>query len=465
VSDATLISGSIGSLAPRIRKKEISPVELTTAVLERIAAIDANVKAFITVMADEARAAAKAAEAAITRGKYLGPLHGIPVAVKDLYYTRGVKTTAGSKILADFVPDHDAAAVERLKQAGAIIIGKANTHEFAMSTWTPPTRNPWDLERIPGGSSGGSGAALAADECIAATGTDTGGSIRIPAAFCGVVGLKPTFGRVSRHGVVPLAWTADHAGPMTKTVEDAAIMLSVMAGYDPRDPATVDIPVPSYARALTGSIKGLRVGVPTEYFFSALDKEVEATVRTAIATLERLGASIEDIPLPHIGSIPIVHACIVLTEAATYHEQWLRTRADDYAPDVRFSLEWGKLFMGIDYVQAQRVRELIRQDFAAALSKVDLIAAPTVPMAASKVGEDPVTIGTTKELVISATIRLNRPSNHTGLPAISVPCGFTASGLPIGLQLIGRAFDEATVLRAAHVYERHTPWHTRRPAI
>jgi aspartyl-tRNA(Asn)/glutamyl-tRNA(Gln) amidotransferase subunit A len=465
VSDATLFSGTIGSLAPRIRKKEISPVELTTAVLERIAAIDAKVKAFITVMADEARAAAKAAEAAITRGRYLGPLHGIPVAVKDLYYTRGVKTTAGSKILADFVPDHDAAAVERLKQAGAIIIGKANTHEFAMSTWTPPTRNPWDLERIPGGSSGGSGAALAGDECITAIGTDTGGSIRIPAAFCGVVGLKPTFGRVSRHGVVPLAWTADHAGPMTKTVEDAAIMLSVMAGYDPRDPATVDIPVPSYTRALAGSIKGLRVGVPTEYFFSALDKEVEAAVRTAIATLERLGASVEDIRLPHIGSIPIVHACIVLTEAATYHEKWLRTRADDYAPDVRFSLEWGKLFMGIDYVQAQRVRELIRQDFAAALSKVDLIAAPTVPMAASKVGEDPITIGTTKELVISATIRLNRPSNHTGLPAISVPCGFTTSGLPIGLQLIGRAFDEATVLRAAHVYERNTPWHTRRPAI
>ena len=465
MSDATLVSGSIASLAPRIQKKEISPVELTTAVLERIAAVDANVKAFITVMADDARAAAKAAEAAITRGKYLGPLHGIPVAVKDLYYTRGVKTTAGSKILADFVPDHDAAVVERLKQAGAIIIGKANTHEFAMSTWTPPTRNPWDLERIPGGSSGGSGAALAAGECIAATGTDTGGSIRIPAAFCGVVGLKPTFGRVSRHGVVPLAWTADHAGPMTKTVEDAAIMLSVMAGYDPRDPATIDIPVPSYARALTGSIKGLRVGVPTEYFFSALDKEVEAAVRTAIASLERLGASIEDVRLPHIGAIPIVHACIVLTEAATYHEKWLRTRADDYAPDVRFSLEWGKLFMGIDYVQAQRVRELIRQDFAAALSKVDLIAAPTVPMAASKVGEDPVTIGTAKELVISATIRLNRPSNHTGLPAISVPCGFTASGLPIGLQLIGRAFDEASVLRAAHVYERHTPWHTRRPAI
>ncbi|PWU19977.1 MAG: Asp-tRNA(Asn)/Glu-tRNA(Gln) amidotransferase subunit GatA [Candidatus Rokuibacteriota bacterium] len=465
MSDPRLPLETIASLAPRLRKKEISPVELTDAILDRIASVEGKVKAYVTVMRDEARAAAKAAEASIVAGNYLGPLHGIPVAVKDLYYTRGVKTTAGSKILANFVPDYDAAVVERLKRAGAIIVGKANTHEFAMNTWTPPTRNPWDLERIPGGSSGGSGAALAASECIAATGTDTGGSIRIPASFCGVVGLKPTFGRVSRHGVVPLAWTADHAGPMTKTVEDAALLLKVMAGHDPRDPATVDVPVPDYPHALAGDIKGLRVGMPTSYFFEGLDKEVDETVRKAVKALEGLGASVEDVSLPHIASIPIVHACIVLTEAATYHEKWLRTRADDYAPDVRFPLEWGKLFMGIDYVQAQRVRELIRQDFATVLSKVDLIVAPTVPIAASKVGEDPVAVGTAKELVISATIRLNRPSNHTGLPAISVPCGFTAGGLPIGLQLIGRALDEVTVLRAAHAYEAASPWRLKRASI
>jgi aspartyl-tRNA(Asn)/glutamyl-tRNA(Gln) amidotransferase subunit A len=465
MSDANLPFETIASLAPRLRRREISPVELTDAVLDRIAAVEGKVKAYLTVMRDEARAAAKAAESAIVAGNYLGPLHGVPVAVKDLFYTRGVKTTAGSKILANFVPDHDAAVVERLKGAGAIIVGKANTHEFAMNTWTPPTRNPWDLERIPGGSSGGSGAALAAGECIAATGTDTGGSIRIPASFCGVVGLKPTFGRVSRHGVIPLAWTADHAGPMTKSVEDAAALLRVMAGYDPRDPATVDVPVPNYARALSGDVKGLRVGIPTNYFFEGLDKEVDETVRKAIKALEGLGASVHEVSFPHLGSIPIVHACIVLTEAATYHEKWLRTRGDDYAPDVRFPLEWGKLFMGIDYVQAQRVRELIRQDFATALSKVEVIAAPTVPMAASKVGEDPVAIGPTKELVISATIRLNRPSNHTGLPAISLPCGFTAGGLPIGLQLIGRGFDEATVLRAAHAYEVSSPWRLKRAPI
>ena len=465
MSDARLPFETITTLAPRLRKKEISPVELTDAVLDRIAAVDPKVKAYITVMRDDARANAKVAESSIAAGNYLGPLHGIPVSLKDLYYTRGVKTTGGSKILADFMPDYDAAVVERLKRAGAIIVGKTNTHEFAMNTWTPPTRNPWDLERIPGGSSGGSGAALAAGECIASTGTDTGGSIRIPASFCGVVGLKPTFGRVSRHGVIPLAWTADHAGPLTRSVEDAAIMLRVMAGYDPRDPSTVNVPVPNYARVLNGDIKGLRVGMPTNYFFDGLDKEVEETVRKAIRELERLGASVQDVSFPQIGSITIVHACIVLTEAATYHEKWMRTRPDDYAPDVRFSLEWGKLFMGIDYVQAQRVREQIRQDFAAALSLVDVIAAPTVPIAASKVGEDPVTIGTTKELVISATIRLSRPSNHTGLPAISVPCGFTAGGLPIGLQLIGRAFDEATVLRVAHAYEKASPWRQKRAPI
>jgi aspartyl-tRNA(Asn)/glutamyl-tRNA(Gln) amidotransferase subunit A len=465
VSDAQLPFETITTLAPRLRKKEISPVELTDAVLDRIAAVDPKVKAYITVMRDDARANAKVAESAIAAGNYLGPLHGIPVSLKDLYYTRGVKTTAGSKILADFIPDYDAAVVERLKRAGAIIVGKTNTHEFAMNTWTPPTRNPWDLERIPGGSSGGSGAALAAGECIASTGTDTGGSIRIPASFCGVVGLKPTFGRVSRHGVIPLAWTADHAGPLTRSVEDAAILLRVMAGYDQRDPSTVNVPVPNYARALNGDIKGLRVGMPTNYFFDGLDKEVDEAVRKAIRELERLGASVQDVSFPRIGSIAIVHACIVLTEAATYHEKWMRTRPDDYAPDVRFSLEWGKLFMGIDYVQAQRVRESIRADFATALSSVDVIAAPTLPMAASKVGEDPVTIGTTKELVISATIRLNRPSNHTGLPAISVPCGFTAGGLPIGLQLIGRAFDEATVLRVAHAYEKASPWRQKRAPI
>jgi aspartyl-tRNA(Asn)/glutamyl-tRNA(Gln) amidotransferase subunit A len=465
MSDPRLALGTIGELAPRLRRKEISPVELTDAVLDRIAALDGKLKAYITVTRDEARNAAKAAELAILAGNYLGPLHGIPIALKDLYYTRGVKTTAGSKILEGFVPDYDAAVVERLKAAGAVIVGKVNTHEFAMNTWTPPTRNPWDTDRIPGGSSGGSGAAVAASECIAATGTDTGGSIRIPAAFCGIVGLKPTFGRVSRHGIVPLAWSCDHAGPMTKTVADAALMLRVMAGYDARDPATVKTPVPNYSRALTGEVKGLRVGMPRNYFFTSVDADVDAAVKAAVKALEGLGASVREVSFPNLASIPVVHACIVLTEAATYHEKWLRTRPDDYQPDVRFSLEWGKLFMGIDYVQAQRVRELIRQDFAEALQHVEVIVAPTVPVAAPKVGEDPVTIGQNKEGLVAATIRFNRPANHTGLPAISVPCGFTPGGLPIGLQLIGHAFDEATVLRAAHAYEANSTWHTKRAPL
>lgn len=458
MSDPKLPFDTIAGLAARIRKKEISPVEVTEAVLDRIAAVDGRVKAFVTVTRDEARNAAKAAEHAILSGNYLGALHGIPIGVKDLFYTRGVRTTAGSKILANFVPDHDAAVVERLKRAGAVIVGKTNTHEFAYNVFTPPTRNPWDLERIPGGSSGGSGAAVAASLCVAATGTDTGGSIRIPAALCGVVGIKPTYGRVSKRGVIPLSWTCDHAGPLAKSVEDAALMLGAMAGYDPQDPSTADVPVPTYVRALTGEIKGLKVGLPREYFFDGIDTEVEDAVKKAIKVLEGLGASVEEISLPQIKHIAAVHVAIVLTEAATYHERWLRTRADDYAPDVRFGLEWGKLFMGMDYVQAQRVRELIRQDFGKALRRVDLIAAPTVPAVAPKVGETSVKIRDRSEGILPAMIRLNRPSNHTGLPAISVPCGFTANGLPVGLQLIGRAFDEATVLRAAHAYEVNTPW-------
>jgi aspartyl-tRNA(Asn)/glutamyl-tRNA(Gln) amidotransferase subunit A len=456
MGNAGLPSETIASLAPRIRKREVSPVELTDAMLERIASLDGRIKAFVTVTADEARNAAKAAEHAIMAGNYLGPLHGIPVGIKDIYYTRGVRTTAGSKLLADFVPDYDATTVDRLKRAGAVIVGKLNTHEFAMSVLTPPTRNPWDLERIPGGSSGGSGAALAASLCFGATGTDTGGSIRIPAALCGVVGLKPTYGRVSKHGIVPLSWTLDHPGPMTKSVEDAAIMLTAMAGYDSLDPSTAAVPVPDYARALTGDVKGLRIGLPRQYFFEAIDAEVREAVKRAIGVLERQGASVEEIALPHIDSIAIVHACIILTEAATYHERSLRTRAAEYQPDVRFFLEWGKLFMGMDYVQCQRVRELIRQDFAEALDRVDVIAAPTVPVAAPRIGEDPVKIGDGSEGVVAAMIRLTRPSNHTGLPAISVPCGLTSNGLPIGFQLMGRAFDEATVLRAAHAFEVNT---------
>jgi aspartyl-tRNA(Asn)/glutamyl-tRNA(Gln) amidotransferase subunit A len=355
--------------------------------------------------------------------------------------------------------------VERLKRAGAVIVGKTNTHEFAEGVTTPPTRNPWNLDRIPGGSSGGSAAALAASLCIGATGTDTGGSIRIPSALCGVVGIKPTYGRVSKYGVIPLSWTADHAGPMAKSVEDAAIMLGVMAGHDPRDPSTADVPVPDYARALTGDIKGLRIGLPREYFFESIEPEVENAVRRAIGVLERLGATVEEVSLPQITHITGVHVCIVLSEAAAYHERWLRTRADDYQPDVRFDLEWGRLFMASDYVQAQRVRELIRQDFARVLRRVDLLVAPTVPVTAPKAGDVTVKVRGQDELVIVAMIRLNRPSNHTGLPAISLPCGFTSDGLPIGLQLIGRAFEEATVLRAAHAYAVSTEWHQRTAPI
>jgi aspartyl-tRNA(Asn)/glutamyl-tRNA(Gln) amidotransferase subunit A len=460
-----LASMTIGRLAEMMRKREVSPVEVTDAVLTRIAKLEARLKAYITVTEMEARNAAKAAEHAILAGHYLGPLHGIPAAVKDIMFTKGIRTTAASKILATFVPDHDAAVVERLKRAGAVIVGKANTHEFALGVVTPPTRNPWDTDRIPGGSSGGSGAAVAASLCIAALGSDTGGSIRIPAACCGIVGLKPTYGRVSRYGVLPLSWSLDHVGPMTKTVEDAALLLSVIAGPDPRDAATLDRPVPDYARALTGEVRGVRLGLPKEHFFELLDPEVEAAVREAIRVLERLGARLEEVSIPHLKYQAAINTTIALSEAACYHEHYLRTRADDYNPDVRLLLEMGTFMLAADYVKAQRLRTLLRRDYDEALKRVDVIVHPSLPVPATKVGQTTVQIGDTTETVLSAMVRLNRPGNQTGLPVISVPCGFTAAGLPIGLGITGKPWAEATVLRVAHAYEQHTAWLERRPPV
>lgn len=353
--------------------------------------------------------------------------------------------------------------VERLKQAGAVIVGKANTHEFALGVVTPPTRNPWDVDRIPGGSSGGSGAAVAASLCLGALGSDTGGSIRIPAACCGIVGLKPTYGRVSRYGVLPLSWTLDHVGPMAKTVEDAALLLRAIAGRDPRDASTLDRPVPDYTKALTGEVRGVRLGLPKEHFFELLAPEVEAGVREAIRLLERLGAQVEEVSIPHLKYQAPINTTIALAEAACYHEHYLRTRADDYNPDVRLLLEMGKFMVATDYVKAQRLRTLLRRDYDEAFQRVDVIVHPGLPVPATQVGQTTVQIGDKTETVLSAMVRLNRPGNQTGLPVISVPCGFTAAGLPIGLGIAGKPFAEATVLRVAHAYEQNTAWHERRP--
>ena len=455
---------TISEAAARIGRRELSPVELTQACLDRISGIDPRLNAFITVTADDALRAAREAEEAIARGDQRGPLHGIPLALKDLFATAGVRTTAGSRILADRVPEEDSDAAQRLAAAGAVILGKLNLHEFAfgatgVNPHYGPARNPWNTERITGGSSSGSGAAVAAGECFAALGTDTGGSIRIPASLCGIVGLKPTFGRVSRRGVIPLSWSLDHVGPLARTVEDTAIVLQALAGRDPLDQSSSDAPVPDYHAGLKDGVKGLRVGIPARFFFESLDPEVERAVRAAVAKLEELGAATEDVPVPYIDEIPGAVTAIMLPEALAYHQTWMAQRPEDYGDDVRYRLELGATFLAVHYVQAQRLRELAVSAWKREVfSRVDILATPATPTVAGPI--DKSGLDQTFSL-----IRNTSPINLLGLPAVSLPCGLTSDGLPIGLQLIGRWFDEETVLRAAHAYEQATEWHERRPPL
>jgi aspartyl-tRNA(Asn)/glutamyl-tRNA(Gln) amidotransferase subunit A len=465
-----LCSLSLRSLATLMQRQELSPLEATEAVLDRVDKVDRQLNSFITVMRDEALTQARAAEQEILRGRYRGPLHGIPIAVKDLCYTKGVRTTMGSKIFSDFIPSYDATVIARLRDAGAILIGKLNMHEFARGATNTSSvigvcHNPWDVMRVPGGSSGGSAAAVASGLCFGALGSDTGGSIRIPASLCGIVGLKPTYGRVSRWGVFPLSWSLDHVGPMTRTVLDAALMLQAIAGHDRNDATTRTAIVPDYTAALTGEIAGARLGIPREFYFEHLDAQVSDAVRAAIQILERAGARIEEVSLPLSQYASAVGRIISLTEAAEVHAPFLRKRAMDYSPDVRNDFLTGQLILGKHYLKAQRVRALIRQEMTSVLQRVDALVTPTTPIAAPNINETMVDIGGNEMEVMSALSRLTRTANLSGFPAISVPCGFTQDSLPIGLQLIGRPFAETTVLQIAHAYEQNTSWHQRRPAF
>ncbi|HLC28271.1 MAG TPA: amidase [Dehalococcoidia bacterium] len=454
---------SVAEAGRLIRRRELSPVELTQACLQRIERLDGRINAFITVTGEQAIAAARQVEAEIAGGSHRGPLHGIPVGLKDIFGVANVRMTGGSKILAENVATEDSVATARLKAAGAVFLGKLNLHEFAfgatgVNPHYGPARNPWDAERITGGSSSGSGAAVAGGECPAALGTDTGGSIRIPASLCGIVGLKPTYGRVSKRGVLPLSWSLDHVGPMTRTVADAAIVLQAIAGYDEGDGSSVDEPVPDYNAAPNGGLRGLRVGVPREFFFENVDPEVEKSVQSAIGVLGELGAIVTEVEVPLIAEIPGALTAMMLPEALAYHQKWMAERPDDYGDDVRYRLELGSGYLAVHYVQAQRLRgiavEAWRQDV---FSKVDLIATPTTPVTARPISEGDLQ-------VTFSLIRFTNLFNFLGLPAISLPCGFSTEGLPIGLQLAGRWWDEGTMLRAAHAYEQATEWHKRRPA-
>ena len=463
---------SVAELARLIATKEVSPVEVVRAHLDRIAALDAGLRCFITVTADAAMESARAAETELAAGRELGPLHGVPFALKDLFDTSGVRTTGGSKILADRVPAEDATVTRRLRGAGAILLGKLTMHEFAygpegLNVHYGTSRNPWDAaeERIPGGSSSGSGVAVAAGLAPVALGSDTGGSIRIPASLCGITGLKPTYGRVSRAGVLPLAWSMDHAGPMTRSALDAALVLRVLAGYDPADSTTSVLPVPDYAAALTGNVKGLRVGVLRASFLDASAPEIRQAVETAVKAFQSLGAVVDDVTLEHVGSVAAGAMAIVASEALAYHSDWLRRRPGDYQPDVLERLRAGVFVSGVHYVRGQQARALVRAEVDQVLAKRDVLLSPATPIAATRVGEMDAAGGDGPVDVRSALLRFTRPFNFSGHPACALPCGFTSGGLPIGLQIVGRPFDEATVLRAADAYQRSTDWHTRRPPL
>ena len=456
-----LTTAELGEL---IRTREVSPVEATSAYLDRIDPLNFKFNSYLTVCRSEAMAAAEEAERAIAAGGYRGPMHGIPVAVKDQLWTKGIRTTAGSRIMADFVPGEDATAVARMKEAGAVVLGKTNMTEFAIGIAQTYgyNRNPWNLDRFTGGSSAGSGSATAAFMCSTSLGEDTGGSIRRPAAWCGIVGLRPTWGRVSRYGVTASSWSMDQVGPISRTVEDAAITLGAIAGHDPKDPYTRDVPVPDYRSALGGDISGMRVGVIQELLYSDIvEPEVRDGILSAVTVLEELGAVVEEVSMPvtaHCGTIGTV---LINTESAAVYRDWTRDRLREFSRSNRTILLSGSIMPAHAYYKAQKLREMVRREVLDALAGHDVLVLPTARRVAPPVDEDqPLT---SKRMVRDLALVMTRPFSLAGTPAISINCGFNSQGLPIGLQIGGRPFDESTVLKVAHAYEQHTPWHAMRP--
>jgi aspartyl-tRNA(Asn)/glutamyl-tRNA(Gln) amidotransferase subunit A len=468
----------ISELRELLDKKEVSAKEVLESVFSRIEAVEGRVRAYVTVTREEA--------GRMLEGR--GPLSGVPVAVKDNMCTRGIRTTCSSRILENFVPPYESTATRRLLGAGYVLAGKTNLDEFAMGSSTENsgffiTRNPWDLQRIPGGSSGGSAVAVASDECAAALGSDTGGSIRQPAALCGVVGMKPTYGRVSRYGLVAFASSLDQIGPITKNVRDSAILLNIISGHDPLDSTSAPLEAPDFTAAIGKDIKGMKIGVPKEYFIEGMDPEVEGAVREAVRKLESMGAVAVEVSLPHTGYAVAAYYILATSEASSnlarydgvkygfraqgrdLMDMYLETRARGFGQEVKRRIMLGTFALSSGYYEAyyrkaQQARTLIKGDFEEVFREVDVIATPTSPEAAFRIGEkteDPLRMYLSDIFTISV--------NLAGVPAISVPCGFTAGSLPVGLQLIGRHFDESSILRVAHAYEQATGWHRRRPDL
>ena len=484
----SLHSLTLHELHDKLKKKEITSAELTESVFQRISSTEDRLHSFITLCREGAHAEAKRADELLGKDAPSSPLLGIPIALKDLFLTQGTLTSCASKILGRFIAPYDGTAVKKIKESGAVTVGKTNMDEFAMGSSTEHssfslTRNPWNLQSVPGGSSGGSASAVAAEQCIAALGTDTGGSIRQPAAFCGIVGLKPTYGRVSRYGVVAFASSLDQVGPLTRDVTDCAFLLETIAGFDPSDSTSVDRPVPSYASSLDGDVKGMKIGVPKEYFISGMQPEVEKAVREGIRTLEQNGARIEEISLPHTEYAVSAYYIICTAEASSnlarydgmkyghrspggdLTETYRKSREDGFGPEVKRRIMIGTYALSAGYydayyLKAQKVRQLVKNDFEEAFKKCDAIITPTTPTTAFNIGEktqDPLQMYLSDIFTVSI--------NLAGLPALSLPCGFDSKDLPIGMQIVGKHFDEETILRVGYAYEQATAWHKRKPPL
>lgn len=460
MSDLAFLTAT--ELAPLIKTKQLSPVELTNHLLSRIDTFDPILNSYITPLYEVAVKQAKEAESNIMHGRYNGPLHGIPIGIKDNFYTKGIRTTAGSKLFANFIPSNTATAVNKLLTAGGIMLGKVNMHELALgSTGTDltfgTTRNPWNMQYMPGGSSGGSSAALAAGLATLATGTDTFGSIRLPAAMCGIYGLKPTYGLISTFGIIPSAWSLDHAGPMARSVSDLALMLNVMAGFDVNDPASIQVPIPDYTEDLNKGMSGVKIGIP-KYYLEGLDQDVEKLFQHAITTLHSLGAEINEIVIPELSLSTFSGYVTVIGEASTFHYEWLQSRPEDYAADNRIFLLSGTLTNTPQYIKAQQARRKMIEAFHLAFKSVDILLGPTIPITTPAFADNWVSQNLD---VIRCCLPFTVPANLTGTPSLAVPMGFDQRGLPVGMQFIGKHFFEKQLLQVGYAWENTNPFRFR----
>ena len=460
-------------LAGLIERREVSPVEVTEAYLRRIDETEPRLNAFITRMDDEALRSARQAEAEIMRGSYRGPLHGVPVGLKDLFRTRGVRTTSGSAIDRDFVPDEDSAVAERLAAAGACVIGKLHMTELAfdgtsLNLHYGPARNPWNTERMAGGSSSGAGVAVAAGQAALAVGTDTGGSVRVPAALCGITGLKPTFGLISRYGATPLSWSMDHVGPLARSVLDSALALNALAGHDPRDPASIRAPLLDYTEGLERGAEGAgdtRIGVVERFGWDITEPDVRSAFEAAMTRLELLGADVSPAVTPELALVNAAGSVVQTAEAAALHRARVLSRGREMDQAIRRRIESGLFIPAEAYLHAQQVRAMLRRELLSTLEEVDLLASPTTAIAAPRLEQERVTIQGREVHIREGLLRITRVFSAVGLPAISVPCGFTEDMLPVGLQLVGRPLSEPLLLRVAHAYQQSTDWHLQFPDL